>query len=78
MVRQIIPLRKTAEDDAGVTYTWGFPGAERTARIDKASGAVTALEGTSDGEAAYAADWVSRVRQLNEMAGYPDDAPIYR
>ncbi|MFV0535721.1 MAG: hypothetical protein ACK5MR_19035 [Cumulibacter sp.] len=78
MVRQIIPFRKTAEDGVYVTYTWGYPGDERTARLDKSTGAAEPLKGTTDAEAAYAADWISRVRQLNEMAGFPDEAPIYR
>lgn len=75
MVRQIIPVRKTAEDDEKVTYTWGHPGDEKITTIIKATREVEPGENTTTDQSLFLLDWLQRVRQLNEMAGWPDEAP---
>lgn len=77
MVGQIIPVRKTAEDETSVTYTWGFPGDEKVTVIDKASREVSAVAGSLD-DSLYLDDYLRKVREINKMTDYPDEAPIYR
>lgn len=78
MVGRIIPVNKTAEDEATVTYTWGHPVADKTTRIVKSTGEVEPVEGTNMDESLYLGDYVRKVRVLNNMVDYPDECPIYR
>lgn len=75
MVRQIIPVKKTAENDETVTYTWGHPGDEKLTHINKKTRAVQPGENTTEDESLFLLDWLQQVRQLNEMSDWPNDAP---
>lgn len=75
MVRQIIPVVKTTEDDDKVTYTWGHPGDEKVTTIIKATLQVEPGPGTTMDQSLFLYDWLQRVRQFNELAGWPDKAP---
>lgn len=77
MVGRIIPVNRVAEDDESVTYAWGFPEINRSARLMKRSTTVEPGPDTTLDEAVFIRDWVHQVRQLNEMAGYPAEAPLY-
>lgn len=75
MVRQIMPVNKTAEDDETVTYTWNHSWDEKVTRIVKATHEVIPGENTTLDQSLFLYDWLQRVRELNEMTDWPDSAP---
>lgn len=78
MVRRIIPLNKIYEDAESVTYEWGHPTIDRCARIVKVTSQVEPMEGTTHDEALVVLNYLTSVRLLNAMEGWPSEAPIYQ